>query len=55
MAGPAKTNFFHSAGSDEAKVEQSEKDDPAEVAREGNRRAGARTRRPRRCDVNQSV
>ena len=35
MPGPTETNFFHRAGMDETKVGQSEKDDPAEVAREG--------------------
>lgn len=35
MPGPTETNFFHRAGMDNTKVGQSEKDDPAEVAREG--------------------
>jgi short-subunit dehydrogenase len=35
MPGPTETNFFHRAGMDETKVGQSEKDDPAEVARDG--------------------
>jgi short-subunit dehydrogenase len=35
MPGPTETNFFHRAGMDDTKVGQSEKDDPAEVAREG--------------------
>lgn len=33
--GPTDTNFFHRAGMDNTKVAISEKDDPAEVAREG--------------------
>jgi short-subunit dehydrogenase len=33
--GPTETNFFHRAGMDETKVGESEKDDAAEVAREG--------------------
>ncbi len=33
--GPTETNFFHRAGMDETRVGQSEKDDPAEVARQG--------------------
>lgn len=35
MPGPTETNFFHRAGMDDTKVGQSEKDNPAEVAREG--------------------
>jgi uncharacterized protein len=35
MPGPTETNFFHRAGMDDTKVGQSEKDDPAEVAKEG--------------------
>jgi short-subunit dehydrogenase len=35
MPGPTETNFFHRAEMDETKVGQSEKDDPAEVARQG--------------------
>lgn len=35
MPGPTETNFFHRAGMDETKVGQSEKDDPADVARAG--------------------
>jgi short-subunit dehydrogenase len=35
MPGATETNFFHRAGMDDTKVGQSEKDDPAEVAREG--------------------
>lgn len=35
MPGPTETNFFHRAGMDGTRVGQSEKDDPAEVAREG--------------------
>jgi short-subunit dehydrogenase len=33
--GPTETNFFHRAGLDATKVGQSDKDDPAEVARQG--------------------
>jgi len=33
--GPTETNFFHRAGMDDTKVGQSEKDDAAQVAREG--------------------
>jgi uncharacterized protein len=35
MPGPTETNFFHRAGMDGTKVGQSEKDDAAEVARQG--------------------
>jgi short-subunit dehydrogenase len=35
MPGPTETNFFHRADMDDTKVGQSQKDDPAEVAREG--------------------
>ncbi len=35
MPGPTATNFFHRAGMDDTKVGAGEKDDPAEVAREG--------------------
>ena len=35
MPGPTETNFFHRAEMDDTKVGQSEKDDPAEVARQG--------------------
>ncbi len=35
MPGATETNFFHRAGMEDTKVAQSEKDDPAEVAREG--------------------
>ena len=35
MPGATETNFFHRAGMDDTKVGQSEKDDPAEVAKEG--------------------
>jgi short-subunit dehydrogenase len=35
MPGPTETNFFHRAGLDETKVGVAEKDDPAEVARDG--------------------
>lgn len=35
MPGPTETNFFHRAGMDNTKIGQSEKDDPAQVAREG--------------------
>jgi len=35
MPGPTETNFFHRAGMDDTKVSASEKDDPAEVARQG--------------------
>jgi short-subunit dehydrogenase len=35
MPGPTETNFFHRAGADDTKLGISEKDDPAEVAREG--------------------
>jgi short-subunit dehydrogenase len=33
--GPTETNFFHRAGMDDTKVGASEKDDPAEVAKQG--------------------
>lgn len=33
--GPTETNFFHRAGMDDTKVGASEKDDPADVARQG--------------------
>jgi short-subunit dehydrogenase len=35
MPGATETNFFHRAGADDTKIGTSEKDDPAEVAREG--------------------
>jgi short-subunit dehydrogenase len=35
MPGPTETNFFHRADMDDTKVGQSEKDDPAQVARQG--------------------
>jgi uncharacterized protein len=35
MPGATETNFFHRAGMDDTKVGASEKDDPAEVARQG--------------------
>jgi len=35
MPGATETNFFHRAGMDDTKLGVSEKDDPAEVAREG--------------------
>lgn len=35
MPGATETNFFHRAGMDDTKVGQSEKDDPAEVAKTG--------------------
>lgn len=35
MPGATETNFFHRAGADDTKLGASEKDDPAEVAREG--------------------
>jgi uncharacterized protein len=35
MPGATETNFFHRAGLDDTKLGVSEKDDPAEVAREG--------------------
>ncbi len=35
MPGATETNFFHRAGMDNTKVAASEKDDPAQVAREG--------------------
>ena len=38
MPGATETNFFHRAGMDDTKVGASEKDDAAEVAKEGSRR-----------------
>ncbi|HEV7828692.1 MAG TPA: SDR family NAD(P)-dependent oxidoreductase [Pseudonocardiaceae bacterium] len=35
MPGPTETNFFHRAQMDDTKVGQMDKDDPAEVARQG--------------------
>jgi len=35
LPGPVETNFFHRAGMDDTKVGQSEKSDPADVARDG--------------------
>lgn len=35
MPGATETNFFHRAGADDTKLGQSEKDDPAEVAKDG--------------------
>lgn len=35
MPGATETNFFHRAGMEDTKIGASEKDDPAEVAREG--------------------
>jgi short-subunit dehydrogenase len=35
LPGPTETNFFHRAGMDDTKVGRQEKDDPAEVARDG--------------------
>jgi short-subunit dehydrogenase len=35
MPGATETNFFHRAGADDTKIGQSEKDDPADVARDG--------------------
>lgn len=35
MPGATETNFFHRAGMDDTKVGASEKDDPAEVAKDG--------------------
>jgi short-subunit dehydrogenase len=35
MPGATETNFFHHAGADDTKLGASEKDDPAEVAKEG--------------------
>lgn len=35
MPGPTETNFFHRAGLDDTKVGTDEKDDPADVARQG--------------------
>lgn len=35
MPGATETNFFHRAGADDTKLGQSEKDDPAEVAKQG--------------------
>ncbi len=35
MPGPTDTNFFHRAGMDDTRVGSDQKDDPAEVARQG--------------------
>ena len=35
MPGPTDTNFFHRAGMDDTKVGAAQKDDPAEVAKQG--------------------
>jgi short-subunit dehydrogenase len=35
MPGPTDTNFFHRAGMDDTNVGANEKDDPAEVAKQG--------------------
>jgi short-subunit dehydrogenase len=35
MPGATETNFFHRAGADDTKLGASEKDDPAEVAKDG--------------------
>ncbi|MGL5924917.1 SDR family NAD(P)-dependent oxidoreductase [Chroococcidiopsis sp.] len=35
MPGPTETNFFHRAGMDDTNVGANEKDDPAEVAKQG--------------------
>ncbi|MHC5732545.1 MAG: SDR family NAD(P)-dependent oxidoreductase, partial [Nostoc sp.] len=35
MPGPTDTNFFHRAGMDDTKVGADQKDDPAEVAKQG--------------------
>jgi short-subunit dehydrogenase len=35
MPGATETDFFRRAGAEDTKLGQSEKDDPAEVAREG--------------------
>jgi short-subunit dehydrogenase len=35
MPGPTETNFFHRADMDDTKVGQSDKDDPAQVAKQG--------------------
>ena len=35
MPGATETNFFHRAGADDTKLGASEKDDAAEVAKEG--------------------
>lgn len=35
MPGATETNFFHRAGADDTKLGQSEKDDPADVAKQG--------------------
>jgi short-subunit dehydrogenase len=35
LPGPTETNFFHRAGMDDTRVGQQEKDDPAQVARQG--------------------
>ena len=35
MPGATETNFFHRAGADDTKLGASEKDNPAEVAKDG--------------------
>jgi uncharacterized protein len=35
LPGPTETNFFHRAGMDDTRVGRDEKDDPAQVARQG--------------------
>jgi short-subunit dehydrogenase len=35
MPGPTETNFFHRAGMDDTRIGASDKDDPADVARQG--------------------
>ncbi|NSL43072.1 SDR family oxidoreductase [Streptomyces sp. 8P21H-1] len=35
MPGPTETDFFHRAGMDDTKIGQQDKDDPAQVARQG--------------------
>jgi uncharacterized protein len=35
MPGPTETNFFHRAGMDDTRVGRPEKDDPADVTRQG--------------------
>ena len=35
MPGATETDFFHRAGADDTKLGTNEKDDPAEVAKEG--------------------
>jgi short-subunit dehydrogenase len=35
MPGPTDTNFFHRAGMDDTKAGANDKDDPAEVAKQG--------------------